>query len=195
MSADQQKIIEQEHKRLKDQVSHEEMLINNRMTWLLTIQGFLFAALALIPEEIATLSQQGASCNRIMCVMMDVIPVLGGTIAFLVFLGVFAAYISIDNTKHEVNRKIHQANEIIHGKERSAEMFQQKNSALASMLGRIVSMSVPAAIVLTWFYLSWKVNWGGAAIVGVLFWLLFLLLLLVVGFKVNAATKSEPIKL
>ncbi len=196
MSEEQLKIIDKERLRLKEHVSHEETLINNRMTWMLTIQGFLFAAFALIFESRPDIKAvELESCDQMMCVYLDVIPVLGATIAFLVFLGVFAAYVSIDNLKHETNKNIHKANEIIHGEEKHREMQKKKHSALASILGRIVSMSVPSAIVLTWFYLTWMSKWADILIVKLLFWLLFALIVSVIAFKANAATKTEPMKL
>ena len=196
MSEEQIILIDKERARLKDHVSHEETLINNRMTWMLTIQGFLFAAFALIFESKPEIkASELASCDQMMCVYLDVIPVLGGVIAFMVFLGVFAAYVSIDNLKHETNKNIHRANEIIHGEEKHQEMLKKKHSALASILGRIVSMSVPSAIVRTWFYLTWMSKWPDALLAKVLFWLLFLLIGMAIAFKANAATKSEPMKL
>ncbi len=36
---------------LIEKIKHEESLINSRLTWMLTFQGFLFASITLSKEE------------------------------------------------------------------------------------------------------------------------------------------------
>jgi hypothetical protein len=69
-------------------VDHEETLINTRLTWMLTFQGFLFAALSLANED-----------SRL--ALFSVIPWIGIAVAALSFLGVLAAYGRIDAARRK----------------------------------------------------------------------------------------------
>jgi len=124
---------------LDRQIAHEESLINSRMTWMLTIQGFLFAALALLVKDFVNPSD--ASNTHLMNItMIKSIPVLGAVIALFSFLGIIAAYISIDH--HRSTTKI--------------KKYRPGGNATASVLGRIVSISIPGIIALTWAYIFWQ---------------------------------------
>ena len=74
MSAEQQEIIERERTRLKEHVSHEETLINNRMTWLLTIQGFLFG----VVEAGAVWSVAPAAVREVIADFAEIARLRGG---------------------------------------------------------------------------------------------------------------------
>lgn len=64
-------------------IRHEEGLINARLTWMLTFQGFLFAAVSL-------------SSSGTRAAIVDVVPIVGMGVALLSLLGVIAAYGTID---------------------------------------------------------------------------------------------------
>ena len=71
---------------LREVVKHEENLINARITWMLTFQGFLFAAVSLATGDIRS-------------DLLDTVPIIGMLIAALAVLGITAAYLTIDEAR------------------------------------------------------------------------------------------------
>ncbi len=165
---------EQARVHLGSQIAHEEALINHRMTWMLTIQGFLFATLAILARSDGSVT--GDESRRIMSVLFDAIPVLGFLIAFFAFLGMFAAYTSIDHHKK------------VSGKE--VNKNYPGGNVMASVLGRIVSMSIPGTIALTWLYFSWKINWQASDIAMAFFFMSSAITVVVISFKVVAVVSA-----
>jgi hypothetical protein len=110
---------------LRETIRHEENLINTRLTWMLTFQGFLFAAASLA---------SGKSRSAI----LDVVPWVGISVAALSFLGVAAAYGTIDAA-----RKTYQG--AAFGGARWRKLF-----------GRTNSLGIPVIIVIAWVMLFLK---------------------------------------
>jgi len=156
---------------LSSQISHEEGLIDNRMTWMLTIQGFLFATLALLVKTKFT-GPLVKTDNLIVGEMLNAIPILGAIISLLAFIGMYAAYESIDHHKKQSGAPI---NTNVPG-----------GNVLASKLGRVVSMSILGAIASTWLYLLWKISWEGNQFVGYAFYAITFLLISVMLCKAHA---------
>jgi hypothetical protein len=113
------------------QIERENDLINNRLSWMLTFQGFLFAALALVVNKDTE--------PAVGLIFKNVLPIIGIAVALLAFLGVLAAYISIDNIKQKWKKQLgNQQYPPAHG------------TPLASFLGRITSYGIPISIVIAW---------------------------------------------
>jgi hypothetical protein len=70
------------------QIERQDNLINNRLTWMLTIEGFLYAGLAVIASK--DTNKQIYNSLRI------ALPTVGVCIGLLALLGVFTALISLD---------------------------------------------------------------------------------------------------
>lgn len=120
-------------------IDQENTLINNRLSWMLTFQGFLFATLALIASK--------DTPQSISLAFRNVVPIVGIVVAFLALLGVFAAYISIDNTKRKWKKRLE-----------NHQYPPAHGTALASILGRITSYGIPISLILAWFILSHKLT-------------------------------------
>jgi hypothetical protein len=116
-------------------VKDEEILINTRLTWMLTFQGLLFAALGLADER----SQLAFSA------FSSVLPWIGIAVAALTFIGVLAAYGTIDYARKKIDdvRKKKQPSEPDFG-----AMGWRK------WLGRTNSLGVPVVIVIAWAALA-----------------------------------------
>ncbi len=102
----------------RDYVKHEDTLINNRLSWNLTIQGLLFAAYFVVVQKVDdvkdTLAAKGlpelAELQHFRGFLRFVAYLLGGlgfVVSAFVFAGVFAAYLGIE----EVQRKWHKENQ------------------------------------------------------------------------------------
>lgn len=78
----------------KEQVSREDNLINNRLSWMLTIQGLLFAALSVLATE-------NEGVQALLETLKTVIPIVGGISALAVFGTVIIAHVSLYNLHKE----------------------------------------------------------------------------------------------
>jgi hypothetical protein len=72
---------------LSHQIGREDSLVNNRLTWLLTTQGLLFAAFALVLEK------DGAQLLK--NELIKVLPLVGIVLSILCLLGVVGAIVTI----------------------------------------------------------------------------------------------------
>ena len=127
-------------KRTSDQITKEEGLIHNRITWMLTFQGFLFAAVVLsantnVDEHLSSLLRR-------------TIPWLALASAGLALIGVRAAYISINSIKDTL------ADFLI--KNPQQHHVPAHGNPLASTLGRMTSHGLPMLVILAWSYLIWQ---------------------------------------
>lgn len=81
---------------LSKQIEREDGLVNTRMTWLLTSQGFLFAALALIAKK-------GDVREDLYSFLTIIFPVTGIVLSIVAFLGVHAANLALRDLKKHWN--------------------------------------------------------------------------------------------
>lgn len=109
-----------------DRIRHEENLINTRLTWMLTFQGFLFAAAALASDESRS-------------AILGVVPWIGVAVAALSFLGVAAAYGTIDAV-----RKANPGAPVFGG------------ARWRKWCGRTNSLGIPVVVVTAWVALYLK---------------------------------------
>lgn len=116
---------------IQDRIRHEETMIYNRITWMLTFQGFLFASLAIASDA--------STDEHIRSVLLGTIPLLGVAVGVLTLLGVSAAYIHM----HEIRATIQTKED---GKDFGAK-------GLARWMGRSNSGLLPVIIVIAWLYL------------------------------------------
>lgn len=122
------------HKRASDQITKEEGLIHNRITWMLTFQGFLFAAIVL--------SANSNVDHRLGALLRGVIPWLALASAGLAFIGVRAGYISINTIK-----KFLLDYEVEHKPSVKPPAF---GNPTASTMGRMTSHGLPLLVILAW---------------------------------------------
>jgi len=114
---------ESEIPKLLDSIRHEEGLIHNRLTWMLQIQGFLFAAISFA----ATQQTQERYPH-----LFKTTAIVGMSIAFLTLLGISAAYIAIGQA-----RRLH-----------STQIFG--GSHFAKWLGRTNSLGLCVILTVAW---------------------------------------------
>jgi len=116
------------------QIEREQGLVNNRLSWMLTFQGFLFAAIALSTNQDAE--------PAIRAVFRNVIPAIGIAVALLALVGVHAAALSSNEIKVKWRKR--------DGFEQYPPTFGTRT---ISILGRITSYGIPISVVLAWVLL------------------------------------------
>lgn len=119
---------------LAERIRHEEALINSRLTWMLTFQGFLFASLALASDD--------STSEALRDTLLQAIPVLGAVVAALALLGVGAAYLAIGQARQHFREDIGEDDRRDFG-----------GKTWARWLGRANSLGFPIVILITWIVL------------------------------------------
>lgn len=85
-------------------IEHENNLVNNRITWLLTTQGFLFTALILLFRTLKTSEESNAPLSFQNNFLEFSIPIFGIAISIFVRIGLWEAtkqIYSVDNWWHK----------------------------------------------------------------------------------------------
>jgi hypothetical protein len=111
-----------------ERIQHEVDNINTRLTWLLTFQGFLFAAVSLASKEVRS-------------PLLETIPWIGVAASVLAFLGIVAAYVTIGDIRAE-NRSVALGTRIKSRK----------------WLGRTNALGIPIMLVAAWIALYFEFN-------------------------------------
>jgi hypothetical protein len=124
---------------LSEKIRHEETLINSRLTWMLTFQGFLFATVALVADD--------SKDPKFRAALLDVIPLVGAIVAMLTFFGVLAAYIAIGQARNPYREVLKTSEEIGFG-----------GQNLAKWLGRTNSLGITLVVVIAWISLYFKLQ-------------------------------------
>jgi hypothetical protein len=117
-------------------VTIEQGLINNRITWMMTFQGFLFAAFAV------SMSDQNDKIVR--GILYNVLPLVGMSVAFFTAVGVVAAISSISSIKTQFRESVYN------------KWPAPYSNPLISFLGRIVALSFPVIIIITWLFIYYN---------------------------------------
>jgi hypothetical protein len=116
------------------QIEREQGLVNNRLSWMLTFQGFLFASIALVANK------DTESATRL--VFRNVIPAIGIAVALLALVGIHAAALS----SNEIKAK---------WKQRDGFHYYPPafGTRTVSLLGRVTSYGIPTSVILAWLLL------------------------------------------
>lgn len=124
---------------LAEKIRHEETLINSRLTWLLTFQGFLFAAVALLADN---------SINpKLYRALLEIFPSVGAFVAILTFLGVLAAYIAMGQARNPYQEVLETNKKLRFG-----------GTNWAKWLGRANSLGIPIVVLSAWVALYLKLR-------------------------------------
>jgi hypothetical protein len=114
------------------QIDREDNLVNQRLTWTLQLNGFLFAALALIGSEMD---------KKLHDVLLNVLPIAGFTVSFAGLLGVIAANLSMENLKSQWTSK------------KDVRWPRPFGNPTAFTLGLAPSVALPLVLSGAWLYI------------------------------------------
>ena len=117
------------YEHLSKEITREESLINNRLTWTLTFNGFLFASVALIGKK--------QIHPQLEIILHLIIPIVGTAVAGFGILGVIAAYLAIHQQRKEWGHLLN-------------NYPKPGGKSLASWSGRIASLLIPATMLAAW---------------------------------------------
>ena len=89
--------VEDYYKLFRDQIVHEDNLINNRTNWLLAAQGLLFAAFGVLVNTSKGFSHVPSKVK----LLMNVIPAVGIFVTIFTFLSVLGAALAMRDIKKD----------------------------------------------------------------------------------------------
>ena len=112
-------------------IAAEQTLINNRMTWLMTFQGFLFAAYAVAMNK--------DNDEKTRDLIYFIIPLAGLLMAFFATFGLIAAHFAINGIKDKFNTL-----------NLSPNLVTPFSKSKTAIMGRIGAFSFPVVIIITW---------------------------------------------
>ncbi|MDX1955185.1 MAG: hypothetical protein SFU20_06590 [Chitinophagaceae bacterium] len=118
-------------------IAAEQTLINNRMTWMMTFQGFLFATYA-----VAMNKENDVNTSEL---IFFIIPLAGMFMAFFSIFGLIAAHFAIDGIKAKFNKL-----------NLEGGLVAPFSKSWTAILGRIGAFSFPIVIIITWIVIFFK---------------------------------------
>jgi hypothetical protein len=134
----------------RDYVKHEDELINRRLTWLLTVQGFLFAAYGIANQIYAGSNSKNGSETLAMRNFAErlgsVFASVGLVVGALAFLGVLAAQFSVWSLEKQW-KNIPKPNA---AEAASLPGLTGAGNIMAKVLGAIAHNFIPIMIIGAW---------------------------------------------
>jgi hypothetical protein len=122
------------HRTINEQIRREQELIQQRITWILTFQGFLFASYGV--------ALQATNNNKIVAAdFLQALPIAGLVTAFSVLVGVLAAFRQVNAHKREW---------LAYEQEILLKAVKPFSDFWGSVSGRIPILAVPICIIYTW---------------------------------------------
>jgi len=167
--------------RIRRKIEHEDHLVNQRLTWLITLHGLLFTAYgfsigaegsALAASTNPDLLRNFNNFMEIVNGLRNVIVIVGIASSFVALLGVVAANLAIRHDEEILNKAIHnffvKNNDkyilsILNDNYVQSILTRPIGTRLTNLLGMSSSLLVPSlgGVVWSWIgFIGWK-NWNG----------------------------------
>jgi hypothetical protein len=116
-------------------IEREETLIDHRISWMLTSQGFLFTGVAFLSSNTIGVQTRAQ--------LVPVLAAVGICISLLSLVGIFAAYLSITHIFQAWQAR----------PEAKADIYPPITTHFASGLGRLLGYGLPLLFLGAWLYL------------------------------------------
>ncbi len=124
----------------RSRVEHENNLIIQRLSWLVTAQAFLFTAYAITTSELTNMASKSASVFLEQAVLLfRFIPLVAIFNALLIYSGILGALKAIHELRHAYQAKV---------KSNGKSLIQ--TSTTARLLGMAAPVVLPLLFVVVW---------------------------------------------
>jgi hypothetical protein len=146
----------EQYKCLRSYIDNQAAWINSRVTWLLTIQGFLFASYTL---ALQAMGAPEAKCNGALewLIFLDswVLPLLGIAVSVLGFLASFAAVRAITKTHKIWTKELKHIHEQVKrvAVMRGGGLLDDGGHGFVHRCGYLPPLGVPFFTSIAWFFL------------------------------------------
>jgi hypothetical protein len=115
---------------ISDHIEKEVDLVNNRLSWMLSFQGFLFASISIVTSK--------ESEATLRTFLRDAFSFAGIAVAVLTLIGVYASALQRDSLKRQWTNLKYQG------------FPPLSSNPLISTMGRITSFGIPITIITVW---------------------------------------------
>ena len=135
--------VENYYKLFRDQIVHEDNLINNRTNWLLAAQGLLFAAFGVLVGTSEGCSPVPSKVKF----LMNVIPAVGIFVTIFTLLSVLGAVIAMGDIGREwekTKNKLKEKGEI------DANIPPIQCKGISKRLGFVAPFFIPGIFIVAW---------------------------------------------
>ena len=136
--------VEHYYKLFRDQIVHEDNLINNRTNWLLAAQGLLFAAFGVLVNTSKGFSQVPSRVK----LLMNVIPAVGIFVTIVTLLSVLGAVIAMGDIVREWEKT---KNKLKGEGEIDANIPPIQCKGISKRLGFVAPFFIPGIFIVAWF--------------------------------------------
>ena len=137
---------------IRAQIEHEDNLINQRLSWFVAAQAFLFSAYAILLNAPSQVRLQGFA--RQQEILFYLIPLVAIGVSILIYVTVIAAMLAMANLRRLL--KSH-ANELeSHAKEKEILLPPVQGYRQTLLLGQASPILIPFLFMISWIVLLIK---------------------------------------
>ena len=137
---------------IRSQIEHEDNLINQRLSWFVAAQAFLFSAYAILLNAPSQVRLQGFA--RQQEILFYLIPLVAIGVSILIYVTVIAAMLAMANLRRLL--KSH-ANELeSHAKEKEILLPPVQGYRQTLLLGQASPILIPFLFMISWIVLLIK---------------------------------------
>ena len=133
---------------VRGQIEHEDNLVNQRLSWFIASQSFLFTAFAILLNSPGIL---GSAAMDIRALVLRMIPLLAVCVALIIYLTIFAAMYA--------TARLRRLMESYCGKETIDLLPQVQGYRQSIVLGQGGQLLLPLAFLIAWVILALR-SWG-----------------------------------
>ena len=156
------------YKELRDHIKHEDNLCNNRMTWLITLQAFLFSAYGFSLSAQAVIKNDNAELSSIISSARLCFAAFGVVSSWAILLALTAAALSISR----LVARWYEVPAIVRMKYPQIIGNSTKQRPGGTRLGQLPLFLIPVASIVMWAVISfhptfqWVLTWVVLATLG-----------------------------
>jgi hypothetical protein len=140
------------YKVYRDYMKHEDDLLNQRTTWLLVIQGFLFATLAVLGEWVSPKDPLSDLLRTERLYLIYVLVGVGIFIAVAAFISILAANEAIDSLQEKWEKELRE-----HYRAEDWDLFPEiagGGHKKAKARGKTPALAIPCIVSLAWIIVA-----------------------------------------
>ena len=129
---------------IRSQIEHEDNLINQRLSWFVAAQAFLFSAYAILLNAPSQVRLQRFSTQQE--ILFSLIPLVAIGVSILIYITVFAAMLAMANLRRLLKTHV----------EDSALLPPVQGYRQTFLLGQATPILIPLLFMISWIVLLIK---------------------------------------
>lgn len=131
---------------IRSQIEHEDNLINQRLSWFIAAQAFLFTAYAILLNAPTEMRAQKFATQQDLLFLL--VPVVAIGMSILIYTTIIAAMIAMTNLRRLLESKVK--------KQERADLPPVQGYRLTVVLGQVAPILIPLLFIVVWILLLIK---------------------------------------